>query len=170
MLNAVVLLTTAAALLAVCMLVLSLSSPRPSNLGVKDGRLAACPPSPNCVSTQAEDRDHWIQPIDADHDQALSVILEIVRRMPRVTIVATTNNYIHAEFRSRLFRFCDDVEFFLDPESNRIHFRSASRLGHSDLGVNRARMEHIREQFLRTVEHFETNFSAHRHEDAVAVG
>lgn len=170
MLNAVLMLIAAAATGAACMLVLSLSSPRPSNLGVRDGRLAACPPSPNCVSTQAEDRDHWIQPIDADHDQSLSVILEIIRRMPRVTIVTTTDNYIHAEFRSRLFRFCDDVEFFLDPESNRIHFRSASRLGHSDLGVNRARMEQIREQFLRTVEHFETNFSAQRRERAVAVG
>ncbi|MFZ9089081.1 MAG: DUF1499 domain-containing protein [Planctomycetaceae bacterium] len=51
-----------------------------------------------------------------------------------------------------------------------MHFRSASRLGHSDLGVNRARMEQIREQFLRTVEHFETNFSAQRRERAVAVG
>jgi len=63
--------------------------------------------------------------------------------------VEQTGDYLRVEFRSFLFRFCDDVEFYYDRRSGLVHFRSASRVGHSDLGVNRRRMEQIREQFQR---------------------
>jgi len=128
---------------------LSLTAECPANSGVHDGRLAACPNSPNCVSTQAEDREHWIAPLSVTSNAIppIDLLAEIVREMPRAKIVEESNTYLRAEFRSRIFRFCDDVEFYVEPQSDRVHFRSASRLGHSDLGVNRDRMELIRQKF-----------------------
>jgi len=132
------------------LLILSLSAGPPRNLGVRNGRLAACPVSPNCVCTQAEDQEHWIAPLNAAFQEPnpLQLLEEVVREMPRVTVVESSNDYLRVEFRSLLFRFCDDVEFFHEVSSGRIHFRSASRVGYSDLGVNRQRMEEIRARFL----------------------
>jgi len=71
----------------------------------------------------------------------------VVNKIPRTNVVTAGDNYLHAEFRSRIFRFVDDVEFLVEPEAKRIGFRSASRVGYSDLGVNRRRMEEIRAAF-----------------------
>ncbi|MEN6474950.1 MAG: DUF1499 domain-containing protein [Syntrophaceae bacterium] len=122
---------------------------RPHNLGVKDGALAACPDSPNCVSTQAKDARHAIAPLTytTSREQALQRLTDIIRSLPRTRIVTSRADYLHVEFTSALFRFVDDVEFFLDDTAKTIHFRSASRLGYSDLGVNRKRMEEIRRRF-----------------------
>lgn len=129
--------------------VLSFTASRPSGLGVKEGRLAEAPASPNCVSTQTADRSHWIEPIafEIDSSAAMKVLTRVVNEFPGSTIIEQDGNYLYAEFRSRLFRFVDDVEFLIEPESNRIHFRSAARVGHSDLGANRKRMEQIRTMF-----------------------
>lgn len=134
------------------MFLLSLTSSPPADLGVRDGRLAKCPESPNCVSTQAEDRDHWIAPltVQKNSENAIDVLEGIVLRLPRTQVVEKSPNYLRAEFRSVFFRFVDDVEFYAEPESGRVHFRSASRVGRSDLGVNRARMEKIRRLFQAT--------------------
>lgn len=136
---------------AIGLFMLSLTAERPTNLGVRNGRLAGCPDSPNCVTTQADDQEHWIAPISVSTEviPSIEILADIVRSMPRTTIVEQSNTYLRAEFRSRLFRFCDDVEFYFEAESDRIHFRSASRSGHSDLGVNRERMELIRRLFLK---------------------
>jgi uncharacterized protein (DUF1499 family) len=130
---------------------LSLFATTPANLGVRNGRLAPCPSSPNCVSTQAETQQHWIAPLNIEEGEEGSItrIAEIVSGMPGATIVEQTDDYLRAEFRSLIFRFCDDVEFFHDKSGDQIHFRSASRVGHSDLGVNRKRMEDIRSLFRR---------------------
>jgi uncharacterized protein (DUF1499 family) len=121
----------------------------PDNLGVENGRLAACPSSPNCVSTQAEDDIHKMEPLTyaGSAEEAQARILAILQSMDRVTIVRNEPGYIHAEARSRLFRFVDDVEFALDPAANLIHFRSAARLGYGDGGVNRNRMQSIADAF-----------------------
>lgn len=134
---------------AIGLILLSLTAERPENLGVRNGRLAACPGSPNCVSTQGEDRDHWIAPLSIPSKSvaAIELLVDIVREMPGATVVEQTGDYLRVEFRSRIFRFCDDVEFYVEPQSNLVHFRSASRVGHSDLGVNRNRMELIRRKF-----------------------
>lgn len=126
--------------------ILSFMAKKPSNLGVVNGRLAPCPNSPNCVSTQANDADHRMEPIPFD-DQAIERLKTVIGAMPRMKVVTETDDYIHAEATSRLFRFVDDVEFFVDRAAKVIHFRSASRVGHSDFGVNRARMEQIRAAF-----------------------
>lgn len=131
--------------------VLSATAKRPTNLGAMDGRLAACPDTPNCVSTQATDVRHHIEPIafDGDARDALVRLEAAMGTIPRMRIVTEKEDYIHAEATSRIFRFVDDVECFLDRDTKVIHFRSASRVGRSDFGVNRARMEQIRAAFAK---------------------
>lgn len=118
---------------------------RPDNLGVNDGQLAACPSSPNCVSSQAPaaDSEHAIAPLPF---VTIDKIREVVEGMERATVVEADENYLYAEFRSQLMGFVDDVEFYRDAANQTLHVRSASRLGQSDLGVNRKRVEAIRAQ------------------------
>ena len=125
------------------------SGNRHSQMGVTGGRLAACPDSPNCVSSQSTDPRHAIDPLryDGTAEKARRFLIEAVSEMKRARIVAAEERYIHAEFTSALFRFVDDVEFLLDSETKTIHVRSASRVGYSDLGVNRRRVEEIRSRF-----------------------
>jgi uncharacterized protein (DUF1499 family) len=133
----------------IALAILSALATRPTNLGVVDGRLGACPNSPNCVSTQAADSQHQIEPIafGGGPEDAITQLKAAIATIPRTKIVTQTDNYVHAEATSLIFRFTDDVEFFIDPQAKVIHFRSASRVGHSDLGANRARMEMIRKAF-----------------------
>jgi uncharacterized protein (DUF1499 family) len=72
---------------------------------------------------------------------------QIIAGLPRTRIISVDERYLHVEMTSAFFRFVDDVEFLLDPEAGVIHVRSASRLGYSDLGVNRKRIEGIRASF-----------------------
>ena len=118
----------------------------PQNLGVHDGQLTACPTSPNCVVSQGADADHAIEPIayEGDRETARNTLLEVLGVVPRTTIVEQTDEYIRFESQSRLMGFVDDGEFYLPAEANVIHMRSAARLGESDLGVNRRRLEQIR--------------------------
>lgn len=117
-----------------------LSWKRPDNLGVRDGLLAACKRSPNCVSSQANpsDVEHYIAPIHG----SMAAVRQAVESMPRTTIVEERQNYLYAEFRTKLLRYVDDVEFFFDGKV--IHVRSCSRLGRRDFGVNRKRVEELR--------------------------
>jgi uncharacterized protein (DUF1499 family) len=127
--------------------ILSFAGDRPTNLGVKEGKLAPCPGSPNCVVSQGGgDAEHTIAPLaySGDPAQAMAKLVSVVEAMPRTTIVESTDTYLYAEFASKLMGFVDDVEFYLDPAESVIQVRSASRLGESDLGVNRKRVEEIR--------------------------
>lgn len=112
----------------------------PQDIGIQNGRLTPCPDSPNCVSSYATDESHGIAPLAATIPQIESVLLD----MERTNIVASRGNYLYAEFTSRLLGFVDDVEFLYDPGTAVTHVRSASRLGYSDLGANRSRIEAIR--------------------------
>ncbi|RUR74662.1 DUF1499 domain-containing protein [Chlorogloeopsis fritschii PCC 9212] len=119
---------------------------RPNSLGVRDGKLASCPKSPNCVSSQSTDAVHKITPLTytSTPEQALADIKSVIQSLPRTKIITESNDYLYAEFKSALMGFVDDVEFYVDRNANVIHVRSASRLGQSDLGVNRQRVETIR--------------------------
>ncbi len=112
-------------------------------------RLAPCPRTPNCVSTQASAGPQHLEPIPyvGQLAAARDRMLKILRDRPRTTIVREEADYLKAECRSALFRFVDDVEILFDDAAKRIHFRSASRVGRSDFGVNRNRMEEIRAAF-----------------------
>lgn len=120
------------------------------NLGVSNGKLAACPSSPNCVSSQAPVSDkYYIEPIvlKGSNVFAHDKVLAVLESSKRTKVVVNEENYIHAEFTSLVFRFVDDVEFLFSQERDgevSIDIRSASRVGHSDFGVNRKRMEDIR--------------------------
>jgi uncharacterized protein (DUF1499 family) len=124
--------------------------PAPTNLGLSNGRLQPCPETPNCVSSQAAhtDTEHYLPPIPYTGDETftMSQIIKVISAMPRTTLVKQDNSYLHAEFRSRMFGFVDDVEFLLDDSNKLIHFRSASRLGKSDLEVNKKRMLELTEK------------------------
>jgi len=121
---------------------------RPSSPGVEKGKFKKCPDTPNCVSSQ-EDGSHFIEPIkySGTLEDAQRALLDILRNMKRTEVTTSEEKYIHAESTSLLFRFVDDVEFYLDDSAKLIHVRSASRVGHSDFGVNRKRVEEIRENF-----------------------
>lgn len=126
----------------------SFSGNRPTNLGVKDGVLATCPGSPNCVSSQTptSDAEHAIAPLSLKSSASKSIarLKDIIANMDRTEIIEQSDNYLYAEFTSALMGYVDDVEFFADETSGVVHVRSASRLGQSDLGVNRKRVEAIR--------------------------
>jgi len=116
------------------------SGQRPDNIGVQDGLLTACPDSPNCVcSCEARD-SHYIAPLPGD----MAALRRALTQTPRNEIVRDDGDYLHVEFTTRLMRFVDDVEFLYQPEQGQIAVRSASRLGHSDLGANRQRIEELR--------------------------
>ena len=114
------------------------------------GQFAPCPDSPNCVSTQASDEKHAIDPISfsGTKGKAKNRLLEIIHSLPRTRVVTDTQDYLHVEFTSRVLRFVDDTEFYFGVTGGTIHFRSASRLGYSDLGANRKRMKTIRARFI----------------------
>lgn len=128
------------------LLIIGCTGARPPHLGLKDGMLAPCPSSPNCVSSRSTDNEHAIGPFaySGEAKEALARLAAIVRDMPRTKIISATDSYLYAEFTSLIFRFVDDVEFAIDEQAKVIHVRSASRVGRSDLGVNRKRMENIR--------------------------
>jgi uncharacterized protein (DUF1499 family) len=121
----------------------------PANLGVRNGKLAPCPNSPNCVSTQSQDPRHQIDPIPytTSPAEAKAALVQIIRSMERTQIIRDDPTYIHAEFRTKGMGYVDDVEFTLDQHAGVIHFRSSARLPYHDWGVNRKRMEDIRAAF-----------------------
>jgi uncharacterized protein (DUF1499 family) len=113
-------------------------------------QLAPCPERPNCVSSLARDATHRVEPLPlrGSPEQALARLREIIEAMPRTSVDELGERHLKARFRSRIFRFVDDVELVVDAEAGLVHVRSASRLGYSDLGVNRQRVEAIRSRYL----------------------
>jgi len=130
------------------------SGTRPDNLGVRDGRLAPAKSTPNNVSSQADkgDAQHYVEPLrySGDLRHAWAALKQVVDGMPRVKVLKSDPNYLYAEFNSRLMGYVDDVEFYLDEKAGVIQVRSASRLGRSDFGVNRERIEAVRAKLAQT--------------------
>lgn len=120
----------------------------PTTIGVNNGKLAGCPSTPNCVSSQVAeiDREHTIIPLKLADDNltTMAKLKQVIQGIPNNKIVKETDRYLYAEFKSKLMGFVDDVEFYIDNDNKIIQVRSASRLGESDLGVNRQRIEDIR--------------------------
>ncbi|MBC2713990.1 MAG: DUF1499 domain-containing protein [Desulfobacteraceae bacterium] len=118
-------------------------------IGLDNNALKPCPGSPNCVSSMAEDPSHHVEPFryEGTAEDAGKKLISIIDSTRRAQVVTSESNYIHAEFKSMIFRFVDDVEFYFDNQAPIIHVRSASRVGYSDLGANRKRVEKIRQQF-----------------------
>jgi uncharacterized protein (DUF1499 family) len=111
-------------------------------------RLAPCPDSPNCVSSDATDPAQYTTPfaIILPAKEAWPLVRKAVKEIPRTEITGQTDSYLHAECRSAVFRFVDDLELELRADEGIIAVRSASRVGNSDFGVNRRRVEDLRER------------------------
>ena len=115
-------------------------------LGLKAGHLLPFPASPNCVVSQDADADHAIAPIPYSGDRATAreLLVKVLGVVPRTAIVTQTDDYIRTQSTSRLMGFVDDAEFYFLPDGHTVAMRSAARLGESDLGVNRRRLEQFR--------------------------
>jgi uncharacterized protein (DUF1499 family) len=113
-------------------------------------RFSPCPDSPNCVSSQSPDKARFIEPFHyiGNREDARQKLINILENTKRVRLVKVETDYIHAEFRSFLFRFVDDVEFYFVPEETIIHVKSASRTGYYDFGANRRRVERLRSTII----------------------
>lgn len=144
-LQAIIFSIMLAGLLAAC------AGERPTNLGVRNGVLAPCPDTPNCVSSLVDDESHRIEPLQFNDDPevAFARLAQLLKGRKDTMIIEETDSYLRAELRTTLF--VDDAEFLLDRERRVIELRSASRLGYSDMGKNRKRMEEIRRAFVEMV-------------------
>jgi len=123
-----------------------LSGTRPHGLGVKNGKLKPAPSSPNAVSSQSTDKTHAIAPLAyaGTREEVIRKLRSIIGDTPRARIVEETPDYLYVEYESALLGFVDDVEFYMPAYEKAIQVRSASRVGYSDFGVNRKRIEDIR--------------------------
>jgi len=112
-------------------------------LGVKNGALNALSRKPNCVSTQTDVKAKKVPAIayQKSLSEQMQRVISVIESMPGATIKQCSSNYLYAVFTTKIMRFKDDVEIYLDDAAKTLHFRSASRVGYSDLGVNRKRYE-----------------------------
>lgn len=125
------------------------SGDRPTTLGIESGHLRPCPASPNCVSSQGPDPEHLVEPLvfEGSARQAMQTLKQVIDDSERAEVLRSDENYLYAEFTSKWMGFVDDVEFYFDNQAKQVEVRSASRLGESDLGVNRQRVETLRQRF-----------------------
>jgi uncharacterized protein (DUF1499 family) len=115
---------------------------------VKAPPFAPCPDKPNCVSSLAPDADHRVEPLALSGANGWAALRAAVAAMPRTQIVEERPGYLHAECRSLIFRFVDDLELLSNQAGDRIDVRSASRVGYGDMGVNRARVASLRDALV----------------------
>jgi len=121
-------------------------NPAMAGIGLSNGRLSPCPSSPNCVVSQDGDEEHAVEPIAyaGDRNEVKEALLKVLSVVPRTEVIEDAGDYIHTESTSRIFKFVDDAEFYFPEGEQVIQVRSASRVGESDLGANRRRIEQIR--------------------------
>ena len=130
---------------ALLCLLLSSCTGTAGNIGVHDSKLSPCPARPNCVSSDSEVADHQVEPyrLAVPVAEGWQLARTLVAELPRTTIITQGPDYLHAECRSEVFGFVDDLELHLRPDNKIIAVRSAARLGYSDLGVNHKRVEEL---------------------------
>ena len=138
---------SAAAIALLVGLASACSAPAPLDSDVFDEELALCSGSPNCVSSQSTDERHRVEPIllTSGDSATWRAVIARVRESPRTTIVIESDYSLLAEYRSAVFAFVDDLELILREDRTTVDVRSASRLGYWDWGVNRSRVEALRE-------------------------
>ncbi|WP_339082480.1 DUF1499 domain-containing protein [Pseudomonas sp. TMP9] len=132
--------------LPLALLLSACSGSPPDNLGIQEGRLAACPDSPNCVNSQANDAQHAIEALalQGTPEQTQARLKALLSDQPQARVVEEAPGYLRAEYSSKLMRFVDDVEFMIGATA--VEVRSASRLGYADFDVNRERIEQLRQR------------------------
>ena len=116
----------------------------PKTTGVINGRLQPCPKSPNCVCCCHDDKSHYIAPLPFSSEKTLDQIQTFLFTHYIAHVVQRNPDYLHVVVTTPVLRFKDDLEFAVDREKGVVKVRSASRVGYSDGGVNRARIEALR--------------------------
>lgn len=127
--------------------VLSLKSRKAPVLGLQQGRLLPCPASPNCVCSEQENTGAYVAPLPLQTNAGWQQAHKAIRQLGG-TIVSENDTYLHATFTTPLMRYVDDLELRLDTQQQHVHVRSASRVGRSDMGANRKRVERLRALYL----------------------
>lgn len=134
------------------MSLIKLSGKRPNNLGAEGGQLSRCPSAPKCVSSQQTGK-HGIAPLDTGGKgvAAFNALVGVIEALDNTVLVTRRDAYLHAEFSTPTLGFVDDVECVLADDGSRIDVRSCSRLGYSDWGVNRKRVEMLRSKLAAAI-------------------
>ncbi|WP_173917071.1 DUF1499 domain-containing protein [Halobacillus sp. Marseille-Q1614] len=120
-------------------------------IGVRNEHLDACPKSPNCVSTQTDQKEKQLEPLPfiKTFEETKQIVKKVIDTMDRTVIKEETEDYLQAVSTSKFFRFKDDIEFYFDHKAGLVHFRSGSRAGYYDFNVNRRRMEEFSVKYLQ---------------------
>ena len=137
-------------LIVIALMVLGYSSRSGVPAGMSDGKLTKCPDKPNCLCSEyKDDTAHYIDPLIIPEitESTRNILIESIKEAGG-TIQTESTDYIAAVFSSSVFGFMDDLEVRIDKNKNEIQFRSASRVGYNDLGVNRKRVESIKALFV----------------------
>ncbi len=122
----------------------------PKDLGAENGKLRDLPSTPNAVSSQTEKESAYIEPFpfQGSEGESIARLLETLDSFDEIEVMKQEPRYIHAVATTKLMRFKDDLEFAVVEGEDVIHVRSGSRIGYSDGGVNRKRLEQIRSRYL----------------------
>lgn len=141
-----IVLLLAITIIAATLLVMQNLKP-PNNLGITNGKLSPLPSTPNAVSSQTEDKERYVEPLvfKTDSKTTRTALKAMLSSFKNVNIVTESDYYIHAVSISGKMRYRDDLEFFIDTNQNIVHFRSGSRVGYSDMGLNRERYNQIKQ-------------------------
>lgn len=117
------------------------------NHGIVEDQLKPCPDKPNCVSSQESRDSHYVKPFEVESVRnSLQKLVDYFGEDSSYQLQQVSNNYLHVVHKSKIFQYRDDIEFYGDPEKRLLHVRSASRVGHSDMGANKKRVEKIRSE------------------------
>ena len=121
-------------------------------IGLIDGQLIGCPKTPNCVSTNHKDLNRLMLPVEYNGlklEHAKQILFEVLKTLPKLQIVKDEGTYVHAEAQTTVFEYVQDVEFLFDEDKKELHFRSASRVGFTDFGSNKRRLQSVVARFIR---------------------
>ena len=127
---------------------------------VESGQLALSPKSARCISSRHENPNRRMIPMTYDGlalDEAKTILFEVLHTIPKMTVVKDEGAYVKAEAKTLVAEFFHDVEFFFDDEAKEIHFRSASRIGITDFGANKRRMQSVVARFLNRMDQYKEN-------------
>jgi uncharacterized protein (DUF1499 family) len=123
----------------------------PKNIGVENGKLAKMPNKPNAVSSQTDEEDKKVEALEfkVNLEDSKEKLLKSIQDYGNAKIIKNEKNYIYVIFTTGKMKYHDDVEFYFDESTKLIHFRSASRIGYSDMGLNRERYNKLREFYYK---------------------
>lgn len=123
----------------------------PNNLGVNDGMLAKMPKKPNAVSSQTEEKDKKVEALEFKENlvDSKKKVIKAIESYGNAKIIKNETNYIYVVFTTGIMKYHDDVEFYFDESKKLIQIRSASRIGYSDMGLNRERYNKIKEVYYK---------------------